>query len=95
MRCTDASADDSVMVMIHEVATKPSSARTKIFPRQNGSNRSSIAIEPCPWGLSSATRRYIGNTPSRVSPTIRSVAIGETAPAARTAIEGRYDSVEK
>ena len=65
-----ACADDSVMVMIQEVATKPSSARTKIFPRQNGSNRLSIAIEPCPWGLSLATRRYIGNTSSGVSATI-------------------------
>ncbi len=95
MRCTEASADDSVMVMIQDVATNPSSTRTKILPRQKGSSRSSIATEPCPWGLSSATRRYIGSMPSRVRPTISSVAIGETAPAASTAIEGRYDSVEK
>ena len=94
-RCTEASADDRVMVMIQDVATNPSRTRTKTLPRQKGSSRSSIAIDPCPWGLSLATRRYIGSMPSSVRATIRSVAIGETAPAARMAIEGRYDSVEK
>ena len=59
--CTDASAADRVIVMIHEVATKPSSTSTKILPRQNGSRSSSIATEPCPCGLSLATRRYIGS----------------------------------
>ena len=88
-RCTVASAEDSVIVMIHEVATKPSRIRTKILPRQNGSSRSSIATEPCPCGLSLATRRYIGSMPSSVSATISRVASGESAPAARTAIAGR------
>src|SRR5918998_1482264 len=83
------SAADSVIVMIQEVATKPSRTRTKTFPRQNGSSRSSIATEPCPWGLSFATRRYIGSTPSRVSATITSVASGESAPAASAAMPGR------
>jgi hypothetical protein len=44
--CTEASAADSVIVMIHEVATKPSSTSTKILPRQNGSRSSSMATEP-------------------------------------------------
>ena len=95
MACTVASADDNVIVMIHEVATKPSRTRTRTLPFQNGSRRSSIATDPCPWGLSSATRRYIGSTPSSVSATINRVASGESAPAARAAIPGRYDSVEK
>ena len=30
---------------------------TKSLPCQPGSSRSSIAIEPCPWGLCAATRR--------------------------------------
>jgi hypothetical protein len=34
------------MVMIQEVATKPSRTRTNSFPRQNGSRFSSMAIEP-------------------------------------------------
>ena len=94
-RCTVASAADRVIVMIHEVATKPSSTRTKILPRQNGSRCSSIATEPCPCGLSRATRRYIGSMPSRVSATISSVASGDSAPAASAAMPGRYDRVEK
>ena len=75
--------------MIHEVATKPSSTSTKILPRQNGSRSSSIATEPCPCGLSLATRRYIGSMPSRVSATISRVASGESAPAASAAMPGR------
>ena len=51
--------------MIHEVATKPSRTSTKILPRQNGSRSSSIATEPCPCGLSRATRRYIGSMPEQ------------------------------
>ena len=93
--CTVASAADSVIVMIHEVATKPSSTSTKILPRQNASRSSSIATEPCPCGLSSATRRYIGSIPSSVSATISNVASGDSAPAASTAMPGRYDKVEK
>ena len=38
----------SVMVMTKSVEAKPSSARTNTLPAQPGSNRSSIAIEPCP-----------------------------------------------
>jgi hypothetical protein len=84
-----ASADDSVIVMIHDVATNPSNVSTKNLPRQNGSSRSSIATDPCPLGLSAATRRYIGSIPNRVSTTISSVASGETAPAASAAMPGR------
>ena len=39
------------------VAAKPSRTRTNTLPFQNESSRSSIAIEPSPWGLSRATRR--------------------------------------
>lgn len=88
-RCTVASAADRVIVTIHEVATKPSSTSTKSLPRQNGSSRSSIATDPCPCGLSRATRRYIGSIPNRVSATISRVASGESAPAASAAIPGR------
>ena len=84
-----ASAADSVIVMIQDVQTKPSSVSTKNLPFQNGSSRSSIATEPCPWGLSTATRRYIGSIPHSVSSTISSVASGDTAPAASAAIPGR------
>ena len=87
--CTDASAADRVIVMIHEVATKPSRTSTNSLPRQNGSRSSSIATEPCPCGLSLATRRYIGSIPSRVSATISSVASGDSAPAASAAMAGR------
>ena len=47
-----------------------------------------MAMEPCPCGLSAATTLYIGSIPRRVSSTIRSVAIGESAPAASAAIPG-------
>ena len=47
-KCAVASADDSVIVMIHEVATKPSSVSTNSLPRQNGSSRSSMATDPWP-----------------------------------------------
>jgi hypothetical protein len=75
--------------MIQEVATKPSRASTNSLPHQNGSRSSSIATEPCPCGLSRATRRYIGSIPSNVNATIRSVANGDNAPAASAAIAGR------
>jgi hypothetical protein len=84
-----ASADDRVMVMIQEVATKPSRVRTNSLPPQNDSSRSSIATEPCPCGLSAETHRYTGSMPNRVSRTISKVASGERAPAARAAIAGR------
>jgi hypothetical protein len=84
-----ASAADNVIVTIHDVATNPSNARTRSFPRQNGNRSSSIAIDPCPWGLSRATRRYIGSIPANVSTTISKVASGDNAPAASAAIAGR------
>ncbi len=56
IRCADASAADRVIVMMKSVAAKPSSASTNSLPFQKLSSRSSIAIEPSPWGLSSATR---------------------------------------
>ena len=87
--CTVASAEDRVIVMIQEVATNPSKTSTNTLPFQNGSRSSSIATEPCPCGLSAATRRYIGSIPSKVSSTITRVAIGDNAPAARIAIPGR------
>ena len=77
------------MVMIHDVATNPSSTRTKTFPRQNGSRFSSMATDPCPCGLSWATRRYIGSMPSSVRATISRVASGDSAPAASAAMPGR------
>ncbi|MEF2528984.1 hypothetical protein V3664_27135 [Streptomyces sp. CS62] len=77
-----------MIVMIQEVATKPRRTSTNSLPHQNGSRFSSMATEPAPWGLSFATRRYIGSIPSSVSATISSVASGETAPAARAAIAG-------
>jgi len=43
---------------------------------------------PCPHGLRSATRLYIGNAPKSVSATSTSVAIGESAPAATNAMLG-------
>ena len=52
-----ASAAESVMVMMKSVQAKPRSTSTKSLPRQNGSSRSSMAIDPWPCGLSAATRR--------------------------------------
>ena len=52
-----ASAADRVIVMRKSVAAKPSSARTNSLPFQNDSSRSSMAIDPSPCGLSTATRR--------------------------------------
>ena len=94
-RCTDASAADKVMVMIHDVATKPRRTRTNTLPRQNGRRSSSMATDPCPWGLSLATREYMGSMPSRVSRTMSRVASGDSAPAASAAMPGRYARVEK
>ena len=45
------------MVIMKSVAAKPSSTKTKILPCQNDINRSSMANEPSPFGLSDATRR--------------------------------------
>ncbi len=55
--CAVASAADRVMVMMNAVATNPSRNSTSSLPRQPGSSRSSIASEPSPWGLCSATAR--------------------------------------
>lgn len=88
-RWTVASAPERVIVMIQEVATKPRSSRTKNLPRQNGSSFSNIATDPCPWGLSCATLRYMGSIPNNVRATISNVASGERAPAARAAMPGR------
>ena len=76
------------MVIRKSVAAKPSKVRTNSLPCQNDSSRSSIAIEPSPWGLSSATRRYTGRAPARVTITSTMVAIGESRPAARAAMPG-------
>ncbi len=83
-----ASAAERVIVTSHPVATNPSRQSTSTLPFQNESRRSSIEIEPCPCGLSSATRLYIGRAPKRVSSTISSVAMGESAPAASAAMPG-------
>jgi hypothetical protein len=87
-RWTAASEAERVMVMIHEVATNPSRHSTNTLPFQNESRRSSIEIEPCPYGLSAETTRYIGNIPIRVRRTISIVATGERAPAASAAMPG-------
>ena len=83
-----ASAAERVIVITKSVATKPSRHRTNSLPCHQGSSFSSIAIEPSPWGLSSATRLYIGRAPNRVSRTRIRVASGERAPAARAAMPG-------
>ena len=95
IKCTLASAADKVIVTIHDVATNPNNTSTNTLPRQNGKSRSNIATDPCPCGLSRATRQYIGNIPSSVSATINRVASGDKAPAAKAAIPGRYANVEK
>ncbi len=94
-KCAVASEADSVIVMIQAVATKPSSVRTVNLPRQNVNSRSSMATEPCPFGLSYATLRYIGSAPNSVSTTISRVASGETTPAASAAIPGTSLRLEK
>ena len=60
------------MVIMKSVAIKPSNTSTVSLPGQNESNLSSMAIEPCPCGLSSATRLYIGRAPKRVKSTMKS-----------------------
>ena len=45
-KCAVASADDSVIVIIHDVATNPSSVSTNSFPGQNVSRRSNMATDP-------------------------------------------------
>ena len=52
-----ASAADRVMVIRKSVAAKPSRTSTNSLPFQKDSSRSSIAMEPSPCGLSTATRR--------------------------------------
>lgn len=76
------------MVMRKSVAANPSRVRTNSLPFQKVSSRSSIAIEPWPCGLSSATLRYTGSAPTRVTTTSTTVASGESSPAARAAIPG-------
>ncbi len=56
-RCAVASAAERVMVIRKSVAANPSRVRTNSFPFQKVSSRSSMAMEPSPCGLSSATRR--------------------------------------
>ncbi|CAM5554568.1 hypothetical protein STANM309S_01392 [Streptomyces tanashiensis] len=56
-RWVEASAAERVMVMRKSVAAKPRSVRTKSLPFQKDSRRDSMAMEPSPRGLSSATRR--------------------------------------
>lgn len=87
-RCAAASALDSVIVMTKPVATKPSRHNTSSLLGQYVSSRSSIDSEPSPRGDSSATRRYIGRAPIRVTATSTSVAIGDNAPAASAAMPG-------
>ena len=53
-----------------------------------------MAIEPCPCGLCSATRLYIGSIPKSVSSTMSRVAIGESAPV-RARLCLMYPRVEK
>ncbi|MDP9696826.1 UNVERIFIED_ORG: hypothetical protein J2X79_004409 [Arthrobacter globiformis] len=65
------------MVIMKSVAAKPSSTRTNSLPPQRGSTRSSLAMDPSPWELSPATRRYTGSAPNRVTATRTSVAIGK------------------
>ena len=79
---------ERVMVTNQPVATNPNKTSTSSLPDQNESRSSSIAIEPCPRGLSSATRLYIGSAPNRVTATIKRVAMGESAPAASAAMPG-------
>jgi hypothetical protein len=83
-----ASAEERVIVTTQAVATNPKRQSTDSLAVQNESSLSSIEIEPCPCGLASATRWYIGNMPKSVSNTISRVAIGESAPAAKPAMAG-------
>ena len=54
-RWTAASETEGVIVILKSVARKPSNTSTVSLPGQNKSNLSSMAIEPWPCGLSSAT----------------------------------------
>ena len=85
--CTAASAAERVIVTIQAVATNPSRQSTNSLPFRT-SRFSSIAIEPCPWGLCLETTRYIGNIPKRVKSTMRRVAMGESP--GRDRRDGRY-----
>jgi hypothetical protein len=87
-RCAVASAAESVIVMMKSVAANPSSTSTNSLPFQKPISRSSIAIEPSPCGLSSATLRYTGRAPNNVSSTRTTVATGLNKPAARAAMPG-------
>ena len=78
MRCAVASAADNVMVMMKPVAANPSRHSTRALPRHLGSSSSSTEMLPCPFGLSSATRQYIGSAPKSVRRTRTRVAMGES-----------------
>ena len=84
-----------VIVTTKAVSTKLISTRTRILPCHHDSSRSSIEMEPSPWGLSAATRRYIGSAPKRVTSTRTRVAIGARDAAASAAMPGWYPRVEK
>jgi hypothetical protein len=77
-----------VIVTMKSVAMKPRRHSTKTLLFQNESNLSSIAIDPCPCGLSAANLRYIGSAPKSVRSTMSRVASGESVPAARAAMPG-------
>ncbi len=57
MMCAVASAADIVMVMTKSVAANPSRHSTSTLLRQRGSNCSSTAMLPSPFGLSLAICR--------------------------------------
>src|SRR5215207_7871615 len=71
-----ASEAEMVMVTTKAVSTKLISTSTRILPCHHERSRSSIEIDPSPWGLSAATRRYIGKAPKRVTSTRTRVAMG-------------------
>ena len=54
-----ASEAEMVIVTTKAVSTKLISTRTRILPCHHERSRSSIEIDPSPWGLSAATRRYM------------------------------------
>ena len=74
--------------MTKPVATNPIRASTRTLLGQYVSRRSSIDRLPSPWGLSRATRLYMGSAPKSVTRTRTRVAMGASAPAASAAIPG-------
>jgi hypothetical protein len=83
-----ASEAERVIGTTHPVATNPSRHGTTSLPFQNESGSSSIAIQPCPWGLLRATIRYIGRAPKSGSSTMSLVAMGDGTPAAARVVPG-------